>query len=112
MATNAEFFSLGNESPVREGGGRILLGDNTGSRAPARSVFSVLEFGFQPDFLVYTRHTFWVGRDSSVGVATRDRLDGPGIESRWGRDFLAPTQTGPGAHPAAYTMYTGSLSRG
>jgi hypothetical protein len=29
-----------------------------------------------------------VGRDSSVGIATRYGLDGPGIESRWGRDFL------------------------
>jgi hypothetical protein len=29
-----------------------------------------------------------VGLDSSVGTATRYRLDGPGIESRWGRDFL------------------------
>ena len=29
-----------------------------------------------------------VGRDSSVGIATGYRLDGPGIESRWGRYFL------------------------
>jgi hypothetical protein len=28
------------------------------------------------------------GRDSSVGKATRYGLDSPGIESRWGRDFL------------------------
>jgi hypothetical protein len=28
-----------------------------------------------------------MGRDSSVGIATRYGLDGPGIESRWGRDF-------------------------
>jgi hypothetical protein len=28
-----------------------------------------------------------VGRDSSVGVATRYGLEGPGIEFRWGRDF-------------------------
>jgi hypothetical protein len=28
-----------------------------------------------------------VGRDSSVGIATCYGLDGPGIESRWGRDF-------------------------
>ena len=27
------------------------------------------------------------GRDSVVGIATRYRLDGPGIESQWGRDF-------------------------
>jgi hypothetical protein len=28
-----------------------------------------------------------MGRDSSVGIATRYRLDGPGIESRWGEIF-------------------------
>ena len=28
-----------------------------------------------------------VGSDSAVGIATRYGLDGPGIESRWGRDF-------------------------
>jgi hypothetical protein len=48
-----------------------------------------------------------VGRDSSVGIATRYELDGPGIESRWGRDFQH--QTGPGAHPASCTMGTGSF---
>jgi hypothetical protein len=36
---------------------------------------------------------FWlcglkVGRYSSFGIATRYRLDGPGIESRWGEIFL------------------------
>ena len=29
-----------------------------------------------------------VGRDSSVFIATGYGLDGPGIESRWGRHFL------------------------
>ena len=48
-------------------------------------------------------------RDSSVGIATRDGLDGPGIESRWGARFSAHVQTGPGAHPASYTMGTGSF---
>jgi hypothetical protein len=40
-----------------------------------------------------------LGHDSSVSIATRSGLDGPGIESRWGRDFphlsrpaLGPTQ--------------------
>ena len=40
-----------------------------------------------------------VGRDGSVGIATRYGLDVPIIESRWGRDFphvynpaLGPTQ--------------------
>jgi hypothetical protein len=48
-----------------------------------------------------------VGRDSSVGIATRYGLDGPGFESRWGTRFSAPVQTGPGAHSASYTMVTG-----
>jgi hypothetical protein len=33
------------------------------------------------------------GRDSVVGIATRYGLDGPGIESRWGRDFPHPSRT-------------------
>ena len=33
-----------------------------------------------------------VGRDSSVGIATRYRPDGPGIESQWGRDFPHPSR--------------------
>ena len=42
---------------------------------------------------------FCMGRDSSVGIATRYGLDGPGIESLCGQDFpyqprpaLGPTQ--------------------
>jgi hypothetical protein len=42
----------------------------------------------------------YVDRNSSVGIATRYGLEGPGIESRWGRDFphlskpaLGPTQS-------------------
>ena len=46
---------------------------------------------------------------SSVGIATRYGLGGPGIESRWGSRFFAPVQTGPGAHPAYSTMGTGSF---
>jgi hypothetical protein len=46
----------------------------------------------------------------SVGcIATGYGLDGPGIGSRCGRDFSAPVQTGPGAHPASCTMGTGSF---
>ena len=35
-----------------------------------------------------------VGRDNSVGIATRYGLEGPGVESRWGARFsaLGPTQ--------------------
>jgi len=46
------------------------------------------------------------GQGSSVGIATDYGLDGPGIESRWGRDF-PPVQTGPGAHPESCKMGTG-----
>ena len=35
-------------------------------------------------------------RDSPVGIATRNGLDGPGIESRWGRDFPHPSRPGLG----------------
>jgi hypothetical protein len=52
-----------------------------------------------------------VGRDSSVSIVTAYRLDGPGIESWWGRDFphlsrpaLRPTQP-----PVQWVL---SLSRG
>ena len=50
-----------------------------------------------------------VGRDSAVGIATRYWLDGPRIESRWGRDFLHPSQTGLRAHPASCTIATGAF---
>jgi len=50
-----------------------------------------------------------VGQESVVGIATRYGLDGPGIKSRCGERFSAPIQIGTGAHPASYTMGTGSL---
>jgi hypothetical protein len=33
-----------------------------------------------------------VGRDSAVSIATRYRLDVPGIQSRWGRDLPHPSR--------------------
>jgi hypothetical protein len=40
----------------------------------------------------YSRHIevipTWCSRGNSVGIATLYGLDGPAIESRWGRDFL------------------------
>ena len=35
-------------------------------------------------------------RDSEVDIATRYGLDGPGIESRWRRDFPHPSRLAPG----------------
>jgi len=48
-------------------------------------------------------------RDSSVSTATRYKLDGQGIEPGGGARFSATVQTGPGAHPASYTMCTASF---
>jgi len=50
-----------------------------------------------------------VGWYSSVAIATRYGLDGPGMKTRYGRTFSTPVQIGPGAHPAPYTMSTGSF---
>jgi hypothetical protein len=33
-----------------------------------------------------------VGRDSPGGIATRNGLEGLGIESRWGQDFPHPSR--------------------
>ena len=50
-----------------------------------------------------------MGRDSVDVIATRYGLDGPRIEYRWGARFATPVQTSPGAHPASYTIGTGSF---
>jgi hypothetical protein len=58
-------------------------------------------FNMLHKFLVFTLYLAYVltGPGSVVGIATAYELDGPGIESRWGRDFphlsrsaLKPTQ--------------------
>jgi len=54
-------------------------------------------------------YAFRAGRDDSVGIATRYGLDGPGIESRNGRDFPHPSR--PALGPS-YTTSTRSLSGG
>jgi hypothetical protein len=55
-----------------------------------------------------------LGRDSSVGIATRYGMDDPDIESGWGARFsaLARVQTFPDAHPDCYTVDTVSSSPG
>ena len=46
-----------------------------------------------------------IGRDSSVGVATRYGLGGPGIESRWGRDVPHPSRPALGLPILLYNGY-------
>ena len=52
------------------------------------------------------------GRDTTVGIATRYGLDGPGIECRWGRDFPHPSRPSLGSTQPPIQMGTGSLSPG
>jgi hypothetical protein len=48
----------------------------------------------------------YVGRDSVVGKVTCYGLDGPGIESQWGRDFsqLSRPALGPTQHPIQWVL--------
>jgi hypothetical protein len=60
---------------------------------------------------IFTQSAFVKGRDSSVGVATGYGLDGPAIESRWGRDFSHTSRQALGpTHPPV--QWVPSLSRG
>ena len=45
------------------------------------------EGSFPTIFSFITFNLTHAGRDSSVDIATRYGLHGPGIEYRWGRDF-------------------------
>jgi hypothetical protein len=50
-----------------------------------------------------------VGQGSVVGIGTRCRLDGPGIETRWGRETFRTCQTRPWTYPDSYTRDTRSF---
>ena len=61
-------------------------------------------------FVFLARIPYAVGRDSSVGIATYYELNGPRIESWWGRHFPHPSTLAVG--PTSYTMVTAPLSWG
>jgi len=61
--------------------------------------------------LMYRTSDVATGRDSSVGIANRYGLDGPGIESRLGQDFPHPSR--PALRPTqAPIQWLPGLSRG
>jgi hypothetical protein len=55
---------------------------------------------------IYTHTHTHRDRDSAVGIATRYGLEGLGIESRWGRDFLHPSRPalGPTQPPIKWVL--------
>jgi hypothetical protein len=83
-------YSAGDEWIRNSTGGMILPEDNRTTRRKTRT--SATSSTTNP-----TCTALGVGRDSSVDIATRYGLDGPGIESWWGRDF--PHQSRPALGP-------------
>ena len=59
----------------------ILQGRNLHINATGSLKFVFISVSFELPFVIFGC------RDSSVGIATRYGLDGPGIEPRCGRDF-------------------------
>jgi hypothetical protein len=57
---------------------------------------------------IYTQ-TVHLHTNSSVGISTVYKLDGPGNESRWEVRYFALVQTSPGAEPSLLTLGTGSF---
>jgi hypothetical protein len=53
-----------------------------------------------------------VGRDSIVSIVTRYGLDGPGIESQWGQDFLHPSRPALGPTQPPIQCVPGLFPRG
>jgi len=51
-----------------------------------------------------------MGLESAVGIATRYGPGGSRFRFPVGFRLSSPVQTGPGAHPASYTMGTGSFA--
>jgi hypothetical protein len=59
---------------------------------------------------------YGVGQDSSVGIATRYRPDGPGIESRWGGEIFRTRLDRPWGPPSllynGYRFFPGAKAAG
>jgi hypothetical protein len=91
----------------------LLPHTSLNTRLQRRNLFSPFDYvttGF--DCSLCTVPIYFCRPGSSVGIATDYGLDGPGIESRWGGGDFPPVQTGPGAHPAPWSMGTWSFPGG
>ena len=63
--------------------------------SPSKTKFITMFQHWKPSIIMVTKIShmlYFVGRDSSVGIATRYGLDIAGIESRRGRDFPHPSR--------------------
>jgi hypothetical protein len=88
LLSSIEHVQCAVPSPIPTHGGDITVNTDTwqSKALPKKSLECCCKFPEVPP--VFSQSTSaGVGRDSSVGIATHYGLDGPGIESRWGRDF-------------------------
>jgi hypothetical protein len=69
-----------------------LLKTQTRKNGAGSKFLQISNIIFAASFYLVSLGLFSRGRDSSVGTATRYGLEGPGIESRWGRDFQHPSR--------------------
>jgi hypothetical protein len=67
-------------------------------------IFFIVEIFIYFNFTLIT--LIYGAEKSSVGIATRYELDGPGIESRWGRGFPHPSilALGPNQPPIQWVL--------
>jgi hypothetical protein len=58
-------------------------------------------------------NNWWIGRDSSDGIAARYGMDGPRIESRWERDVPNPSRPalGPTQPPTKWVLVLYGVKR-
>ena len=65
----------------------------------------VLQMKFMHHIQYYWIYCMGNSLNSAVGIETRHGLDGPGIESRWGRDFPHPSRPALGLTSLLYNGY-------